>query len=557
MLPLLRTANKQRRRVATAAATTIRIMPGTAAVVVDNPCWGSPEQCSLVDLLLRPKGDSNETTNSLREAARRLVIHESPDFVALNKPPDLRMDGPFPATVHKLLMFLYPTAALRQQAVQKQKKNSAVKAKSPTTTSSSSSPELLQRPDDDDDRLLLEYIQDNLHQHNDLADHKTAVRPCHQLDYATSGVLWVARTLAANQLASRALADRSVQKTYTAVVHGHLTVQSSETWPVIPQRQVQNWWQQVELSYRRKRRKRRPETFPGFLPPSAIFVTWKSQHNEQRHDDESVQDGGSSELRRARRRNRSKLQLDPTEWAQVWKPVNKELNAVTREQVMNLDWKDIKGMPIVKRVFEKGSDICNQILREKVKEGQSQFADGANVAESIPIVFRVEEEQQDSTFFISAPLADAPDDFSMRLPPGVQDMAASSLDANLIVGDDRLDYKPSLTRCIVEQRATWKGRRVTKVRLEPRTGRRHQLRVHMALVGHPIVGDETYARAEKRATAVQCCEKVLTRENPALSARMCLHAHKLSVELHDHRRLDLLAPDPFYIDPESKNVKLQ
>jgi 23S rRNA-/tRNA-specific pseudouridylate synthase len=33
---------------------------------------------------------------------------------------------------------------------------------------------------------------------------------------------------------------------------------------------------------------------------------------------------------------------------------------------------------------------------------------------------------------------------------------------------------------------------VTKVRLLPRTGRRHQLRVHSMCLGHPIVGDFTY-----------------------------------------------------------------
>ena len=33
---------------------------------------------------------------------------------------------------------------------------------------------------------------------------------------------------------------------------------------------------------------------------------------------------------------------------------------------------------------------------------------------------------------------------------------------------------------------------VSLVRLEPRTGRSHQLRVHMAAIGHPIVGDSFY-----------------------------------------------------------------
>jgi tRNA pseudouridine32 synthase/23S rRNA pseudouridine746 synthase len=33
----------------------------------------------------------------------------------------------------------------------------------------------------------------------------------------------------------------------------------------------------------------------------------------------------------------------------------------------------------------------------------------------------------------------------------------------------------------------------TRVRLMPRTGRSHQLRVHMLALGHPILGDPLYA----------------------------------------------------------------
>ena len=33
----------------------------------------------------------------------------------------------------------------------------------------------------------------------------------------------------------------------------------------------------------------------------------------------------------------------------------------------------------------------------------------------------------------------------------------------------------------------------TRLRLHPRTGRSHQLRVHMAAIGHPILGDPLYA----------------------------------------------------------------
>ena len=66
----------------------------------------------------------------------------------------------------------------------------------------------------------------------------------------------------------------------------------------------------------------------------------------------------------------------------------------------------------------------------------------------------------------------------------------------------------------------WKRMRVTarstRMRLMPRTGRSHQLRVHMKELGHPILGDPFYASGE------------------ALDApRMMLHAHELGLRHPD------------------------
>jgi tRNA pseudouridine32 synthase/23S rRNA pseudouridine746 synthase len=38
----------------------------------------------------------------------------------------------------------------------------------------------------------------------------------------------------------------------------------------------------------------------------------------------------------------------------------------------------------------------------------------------------------------------------------------------------------------------------TRIRLMPRTGRSHQLRVHMMALGHPILGDPFYATGPAR-----------------------------------------------------------
>ena len=74
---------------------------------------------------------------------------------------------------------------------------------------------------------------------------------------------------------------------------------------------------------------------------------------------------------------------------------------------------------------------------------------------------------------------------------------------------DGITGKPALTRYEVVKRAS----NYTRVLLQPVTGRSHQLRIHLAHIGHPILGCDLYARAA------------------ALNAapRLCLHAKKLSL----------------------------
>ena len=54
--------------------------------------------------------------------------------------------------------------------------------------------------------------------------------------------------------------------------------------------------------------------------------------------------------------------------------------------------------------------------------------------------------------------------------------------------------RPSVTRW----KALKRGGNETRVRLFPETGRSHQLRVHMAAIGHPILGDPFYADGPAR-----------------------------------------------------------
>lgn len=64
---------------------------------------------------------------------------------------------------------------------------------------------------------------------------------------------------------------------------------------------------------------------------------------------------------------------------------------------------------------------------------------------------------------------------------------------------DPVQGKPSRTRWRVLTQDT--AAHTTRVELEPVTGRTHQLRVHLAALGHPILGDALYADPTTQALA--------------------------------------------------------
>jgi 23S rRNA-/tRNA-specific pseudouridylate synthase len=66
----------------------------------------------------------------------------------------------------------------------------------------------------------------------------------------------------------------------------------------------------------------------------------------------------------------------------------------------------------------------------------------------------------------------------------------------------------------------------TLLRLFPETGRRHQLRVHLAALGHPILGDILYGRPDADYLDLVTGSRDARREAGA-PARQLLHCERL------------------------------
>jgi tRNA pseudouridine32 synthase/23S rRNA pseudouridine746 synthase len=87
--------------------------------------------------------------------------------------------------------------------------------------------------------------------------------------------------------------------------------------------------------------------------------------------------------------------------------------------------------------------------------------------------------------------------------------------------------------CLTIWRLLEQGSGCSRLELEPRTGRSHQLRVHLQAIGHPIVGDPLYGQSRDR---------------------LHLHASRLAFRHPDSgQSLVFEAPCPFDLPPHERS----
>ncbi len=94
----------------------------------------------------------------------------------------------------------------------------------------------------------------------------------------------------------------------------------------------------------------------------------------------------------------------------------------------------------------------------------------------------------------------------------------------------RGEERDALTKwSVVKQFEDGEGDQFSFVQLFPKTGRTHQLRVHMKYLQRPIVSDSLYAPTKREALGF---------------TRVALHARKISLKSQDGQQIEVEAPYP-------------
>jgi len=604
---------------------TSKVVP--SPVIDDNPCWGGPEPNKHdLEYLLQVLGrvsdgstqivdDSDNNNNKvetshaelINRAVDKLVIYQDDNYIAINKPADLRMDGPYRATLHKLLLYLYPPPSLLNKIKESNDDNTTLH------------------------KQLLQAIAP-LSTHADVKD--DPFRMVHQLDYATSGVLLVGKSKKSTAIACKSFEQRKTNKQYVAVITHHASSTSKQvsdvpldsnfmnSLPILPTSSLDPWKDgSLEKKYRKKRKRdMNGGAFNGFMPIHSVFDKWRSVLIREKKEAEAAaaeKTVNESEQKANSKKKKKVNNLPPLPSPKV------ELSSQDIDELLSLgdSWKTVKSQcsnsnkQDWKDIIECLTKDYNEILAEHyamkkkddtvVQSDKGGKQDEEKVAvkqNSLPPLFRIESDDKDE-FYICASIGECKDG---RFQVVVDPTAIKSTDIAVSNPDPLPELKPSLTKCKV----LWRGHMdannqqipVTKVLLKPWTGRRHQLRkvrvyrlnscaqydisliwllhlificlcliahcklrtdksyfsslhllklcnahssrVHMSYVaGYPILGDVAYGGSSDS----HINEESSIKERGDVCQRMCLHAHKLTIPLIGNEAKTFVAQDPFIV----------
>jgi len=197
-------------------------------------------------------------------------------------------------------------------------------------------------------------------------------------------------------------------------------------------------------------------------------------------------------------------------------------------------WRNTLTAVLRERYPGESMEVAHRIDRET--SGIVLVARGPAVARRLTMAFA--RRQVDKTY-LALVKGHPPDAGRIDLPLKLLDTPSHVMMGAAAPAEDGL---PSVTRFEVVRRFPAHA----LLAAHPETGRQHQIRVHLAAVGHPIVGDKLYGASER--LFMRACDEGVTPELLAAFdglPRQALHAHRLTFPHPETKqRLTIESPLP-------------